>query len=209
MDLSSPISSVIPSLHGRVLGVLARAEEPLSGRTIARLLGGAGSQAGVARVLSHLVRQGIALRADRPPAALFTLNRDHVGADAIVALAGMREALFERLRERAAVLSVGPVSVAIFGSAARGDGGSDSDIDLLIVRPDAVESDDPAWVKQLVELSRASRTWSGNSSSLIEYGESELRRRARSPLLRRIRNEAITIFGMPLAELLSTSGARR
>jgi len=34
MDLSSPISSVIPSAQGAVLAVLARTDEPLSGRAV-------------------------------------------------------------------------------------------------------------------------------------------------------------------------------
>ena len=37
MDLSSPMRSVIPSAHGAVLTVLARAGEPLSGRKVAEL----------------------------------------------------------------------------------------------------------------------------------------------------------------------------
>jgi hypothetical protein len=37
MDLTNPIQSVIPSAHGAVLNVLARTDEPLSGRRIAEL----------------------------------------------------------------------------------------------------------------------------------------------------------------------------
>ena len=37
MDLTDPMQSVIPSAHGAVLSVLARTDEPLSGRRVAEL----------------------------------------------------------------------------------------------------------------------------------------------------------------------------
>jgi hypothetical protein len=40
MDLSDPVSAVIPSAHGAVRAVLARTTEPLSGRKVAVLTDG-------------------------------------------------------------------------------------------------------------------------------------------------------------------------
>ena len=57
MDLQSPISTVVPSLDGPVLQVLAQAEEGLSGRQIHKLAG-SGSVAGVRLVLQRLAATG-------------------------------------------------------------------------------------------------------------------------------------------------------
>jgi hypothetical protein len=63
------------------------------------------------------------------------LNRDHVAAPAAIALAGLRAELWKRLRENLAGWALKPVYGSVFGSAARRDGGPESDIDLLIVHP--------------------------------------------------------------------------
>ena len=76
MDLSSPISSVIPSAHGPVLAVLARTSEPLSGRRVAALTDGKVGQRRANEVLGALADAGIVLREHRPPAKLYRLNRD-------------------------------------------------------------------------------------------------------------------------------------
>lgn len=70
MDMSSPISSVIPSAHGAALAVLARAEEPLSGRAVATLTNGRFGQWRVNEVLGQLADAGLVLRESRPPAKL-------------------------------------------------------------------------------------------------------------------------------------------
>ena len=70
MDLSSPMRSVIPSAHGAV-----RTNE----------------------VLGMLADAGLVLRENRPPAKAYRLNRDHVAADAITALADQWTLLLERI----------------------------------------------------------------------------------------------------------------
>jgi len=63
------------------------------------------------------------------------LNRDHVAASAAMALAGLRTELWKRLRETLAGWTLKPMYASVFGSAARRDGGPESDIDLLLVHP--------------------------------------------------------------------------
>ncbi|MFM9112316.1 MAG: hypothetical protein ACKOPB_03520, partial [Actinomycetota bacterium] len=59
MDVSSPISSVIPGVPGVVLQILARTELPLTGNGIADLADGVVSRAGVTKALSTLVAHGL------------------------------------------------------------------------------------------------------------------------------------------------------
>ncbi len=63
------------------------------------------------------------------------LNRDHVAAPIADLLSGLRNELWKRLRDELGSWDPPPYYACIFGSAARRDGGPDSDIDLLLVRP--------------------------------------------------------------------------
>ncbi len=197
MDLSAPISSVIPSGHGAVLAVLARTQKPLSGRQVAELADGLISRSRVSEVLRDLVAAGIVLSEDHPPAKAYVLNRDHVGADAIVALAHLRTEVLERMSDHIASWSVAPARVALFGSFARGDGGVDSDIDVLVVRRGNVGEANPQWIAQLADFERAVRGWTGNSCSILEYSTAELQELADAgdPIVTSIRAEGVELSG--------------
>lgn len=174
MDLSSPISSVIPTAQGAVLAVLSRSGEPLSGRQVAALTNGRFGQWRVNEVLGQLAAAGIVLRESRPPAKLYRLNRDHVAAAGVEALANQRQELLSRIRSEVAAWVVQADAVWLFGSAARGDGDITSDIDLLVVRPVAVDEDDETWLGQIDEVSEHIALWSGNSCEVLELSRAEL-----------------------------------
>lgn len=173
MDLSNPISSIIPSGHGAVLAVLARTDRPLTGRKVAELTGGRVSQSRVSEVVRELTEAGIVLCDEHPPAKLYRLNRDHVAADAVVGLARQRERLVGRMLDGIGMWSPAPIAAWLFGSFARGEGGVRSDIDVLVVRPDAVSGDDPGWSVQIDEFTAQVTRWSGNQCCLLEYSERE------------------------------------
>lgn len=144
MDLNHPITSVIPSLEGRVLQVLARTDLPLSGSRVATSVPDA-SNAGVRVAIGRLVAQGLVLSQSAPPAVLYVANRRHLlwpGIEQLVVAAdGAMRALFDLaatvVREELGEDEAEHTSVALFGSTARGDNRSDSDIDLLLVTRDA------------------------------------------------------------------------
>ena len=70
------------------------------------------------------------------------LNREHLAAPVAEALAGLRLGLWKRMRSTLSSWNPKPVYGCVFGSAARGDGGTQSDVDVLLVRaPVAAESD--------------------------------------------------------------------
>jgi predicted nucleotidyltransferase len=121
-----------------------------------------------------------------------------------VLLAGLRLDLWERFRSELRSWKVPPLYAAVFGSAARGDGGVDSDIDLLVVhqvfpgekRPKSVRSDirtqvadaagavtlsatdrdsDKRWESQLADLHDRVERWTGNPLQIVDLSFYEWR----------------------------------
>jgi hypothetical protein len=94
-----------------------------------------GSEIGVRKAVARLVNQGILFATQMGRNVVHELNRDHLAAPAADVLAGIRSELWRRLREALTDWEVRPVYACVFGSAARRDGGSESDIDLMVVHP--------------------------------------------------------------------------
>lgn len=173
MDLSDPISSVIPSSHGPVLEVLARTDVPLSGRTVASLTRGRVSQKQTNLTLRALVASGLVLQEAHPPANLYRLNRDHVAAGAVVSLASLRDLLLGRMRAALGAWGLAPEAAWLFGSLARGAGDVSSDVDVLVLRSDDVADEDSDWVRQVDTFSDDVRRWSGNECTIVDYTRAE------------------------------------
>lgn len=202
MDVAFPHSVVSPTLEADVLIVLAGTTRPLTGREVARLAR-RGTQPAIAAALNRLVHQGLVVREEAGDAFLHTLNRAHLATPAVLVLAGLRTELFERLRTVVGEWELQPVSAAVFGSAARGDGDADSDIDILIVRPGKVDEEDEGWRTQLSRLADAVHAWTGNRTSLIEVAEPDVPGLLddEPAVLERVRVDAIPLVGTPPARL--------
>lgn len=208
MNLSSPITSVIPGAKGEVLGILARTSEELTGNTIAALGDARVSQTGANKALKKLVEDGLVLSRPAGKAILYSLNRDHVAAGPIIALSELRSMLLSRITELVTLWECQPVAVALFGSAARGQGASSSDIDVLVIRPDAIDQEHSGWATQLMELAVGVRRWSGNACEVLEYAKQEFAALVQSgdALVDNLRRDAIGLVGTSPKEL--TRGAR-
>src|SRR5205823_6332898 len=118
MDFSRPVSALIPGSTGQILDVLVSSSEELNLTTLADLAGVSSSQA--TRVLPRLVALGVISRHDVPPSSLFSLNREHIAAKPLIDLLATRDRLADVLGDLAACIEPPPVSITLFGSAARG-----------------------------------------------------------------------------------------
>ena len=203
MNLSHPYKSVSPALDGEVLNVLTYTDLPLTGRDIARLAGRK-SHSGVQSVLRRLVHEGIVHRQEAGSSLLFRLNREHVAAPAIESLAGIRGELISRITMLVETWSPSPVHVSLFGSFARGDGTSESDIDVFVVRPEGVNDDEPNWVEQVDHLRTAIQRWTGNVVDISEVSAADLSRLAhdRPPIVANLLDDSVTVAGVGVSELL-------
>jgi predicted nucleotidyltransferase len=204
MNLSRPYTALMGgALQGEVLSVLAGTTRPLTGRQIARLASH-GSDRGLRLALNRLAEQGLVDAFDAPPSVLYSLNRDHIAAPIALELADLRAELFRRLRTAIAEWQMPAVHASMFGSAARGAGDASSDIDLLVVRPQNVGSEDPTWRGQLHDLTVAVERWTGNHAGISEVGEEEISELAskRPPVVEELERDAITLAGPEARHLL-------
>ncbi len=207
MDLSRPWAPIRSPIDMEVLSVLCGTTRQLTGREVARLVR-AGSQPAVNASLRRLSEEGLVHADEAGNAYLYTLNRDHLAAPAVQLLADIWPELLRRLRNEIAHWQIAPVHLSIFGSAARGEGDTASDIDIFVVRPRDVLDDDPRWREQLDDLSDHVLAWTGNHVGLSEVSERDVRRlrRERPPVVGELSRDAISIAGSEPAELF---GGRR
>ena len=196
VDLSFPYTVALSKTDGAVLSVLAGTTRPLGGREVARLAGV--SQNGAWRALRRLVDQGVVV--EQPAGGrslLYTLNRDHVAAEPIITLTRLQSVLIERVKQHLAGWEVQAIHASIFGSAARGDGDTGSDIDILVVRPRDVDDEDERWRSQIDSLGTAVHSWTGNHAGIAELAERDLARlrRERPPVIEDVSADGITLMG--------------
>lgn len=210
MDVSKPFNALIPGVDSAVLSALSQTTRPRTGREIARVADR--SPNGVRTVLERLVEQGLVDRERAGSAFVYTLNRKHLAAPAVEILANMRPGLFERLRQEIGGWDKAPVHASLFGSAARGDGDSASDIDLFLVRPEGVDDEDAIWRAQVDGLAEGVRRWTGNHAGIAELSKGQLgsMRKRRPPILRELDADAITLAGPDVGAILrgETDGAK-
>lgn len=191
MNLGSPILVIAPTVRGALLQALARLEQPVTRRQLAATAGVAPGNA--SSVVGELIQTGLVLETVAGRSSMVSLNRNHLAAGPVMALAGLRGELIRRLRVR---LSRWPDlhGAWLFGSVARGDSDSDSDIDLLIVA-DKLQS--PDLHERLSDLHADVRSWTGNDLQLVEHSAPSWRKlvRAKNPLVEQIRLDGITLAG--------------
>lgn len=188
---------VVPSSHGPVLRVLVQVGGPLSGRRVAELTEPPVPPAQVTNVLRALATSGLVDTTPARRAILYLINRDHLLYNAVLGLATARQRLWSRMEQHVAGWHRHPEAVVVFGSAARGDGDAASDIDVLVVRPDDVDDDDPTWLADLEDFDAAATRWTGNAVDILTYSPRELRALAQlgERLLAEIRRDGRFIVG--------------
>lgn len=206
MDVSHPFTALMPTLDSAVLTVLARTTRPQTGREVALAAGR--SPSGVRPVLDRLAEQGLVDSESMGRAFVYTLNREHLAAPAVEALADLRSALVNRLRQEIAAWTIAPSHASLFGSAARGDGDAASDVDLFVVRPEKIGAEDATWRAQLDGLAEGVKRWTGNYAGIAELSTDQLAtlRKRRPPVLKDLDADAITLSGPDVGALLRGEG---
>jgi predicted nucleotidyltransferase len=134
VDLEDPTRCIAPTLDTAILAVLAATGRPL---TVSEIAGQAsrGSEIGIRRSIGRLVEQGIVKSTEMGRNRVHELNAEHVAAPIAILLADLRLQLWKRMRKELGAWNPKPTFACVFGSAARREGSSASDIDVLLVHP--------------------------------------------------------------------------
>lgn len=174
MRLQNPFAAVSTTgLDSQVLMVLARTEQYLSVHQVHQLLPEGGSPQGVRKSVIRLVEQGVVLERVTGRSFAYALNRDHVLAAAVLQIANAKSELFFRMAQLISEWTAQPLTVKIFGSAARNEMRADSDIDLLVVMSDSAS--DEAVDDSVRRLTDHVALWTGNDVRPLVYRSSEVR----------------------------------
>jgi hypothetical protein len=209
VDLSNPVSTIIPKLDGSIYRVLARTTAPLTGARVAALAGKA-SYPGILTALSRLVHQGTVLVERAGSSYMYRANREHILWPAIEQAVAAADSVLPTLTQRLSQLideHLGTndsrhCTLAIFGSVARETSTVDSDLDLVAVFPDHIPDEKRAEFVDALGVS--TRRWTGNSCNVYAVSASRIRElvRAMDPIVESWRSDAVTFHGVDLRSRL-------
>lgn len=190
MDLSAPIADLVPGHRGAILAALVRLRRPVTGRELAAQA--AVPPATARRIVDDLAEAGLVHLRPCGRAINVELNRDHLAAPALEQLVALRAGLIERLRAEIAAWSEPAAAAWLLGSAARGDGNRQSDVDAVVV---ARRKPTAPWEEQIGALAQFIYELTGNPAQVIDYGPTEFRDlvRVSNPLLRSLRLEGVEL----------------
>jgi DNA-binding transcriptional ArsR family regulator len=203
VDVGRPASLILPAGTEAVLRVLAGSDAPLGVREVARVAGVSANRA--SQVLSDLAEHGVVLVDEHGAGRLCRLNRAHLATGPLLALAGLRAGLIDLLRSEVGSWARRPVHVSLFGSAARGDGTTRSDLDLLVVRPDhGSDAEDEHWEQQLFDSGERILAATGNQAAWFVTTPADIRRAvgADEPIIAPWRRDGVLLAGRRLGVLL-------
>jgi predicted nucleotidyltransferase len=186
MLFSQPFGGIIPGARGAVLAVLLRTGIPLTGRQVHRLVSHDHSLSAVQEALKALAKLGLVETQTIGRASVHTINEGHAAVPALRELVDPVSAL----RETVGAVTGGDASaVILFGSIARGEATSDSDIDLAVIAR-------RNWNKR-VELEDSVRTRLGSNCDVLVFTAAEFDRFAAAgePVVTDILRDGIALIG--------------
>ncbi len=205
MDFQRPVEVVIPGTTGRLLAALARIEAELPISTLASIAGVGRTRA--SGIVADLHRLGLVDRREIGRTTMVALARDNAAGELIDRLGHLRTTVLDRLRSLAAEIDPPPMTLAVFGSFARGEADADSDVDMLAVRsPDAGPE---TWSSAISAFAGRARRITGNPVHVLDYDLDGFRRKAaaRAKVGRdfwtAVRRDAIVLAGAELKDLLA------
>lgn len=193
MRLQNPFAAVSTTgLDSQILTVLARTEQYLTVQQIHSLLPEAGSLAGVRHPVARLVDHGTVTERKAGRTTAYALNRKHLLIGPILQIANAKQELLDRAAHQISQWQIQPLIVQLFGSAARNEMDTDSDVDLFLVMPDEASPDEVDM--QVDELAEQMSLWTGNDVRPLLYFAYEI---TPASIFDSILNEGVHIYGDP------------
>lgn len=203
MDLNEPLASLTGTNDASALRVLARTSSELTGRRIAKLA--EGNAASIRNALIRLAAVGLVHSRQEPHATYYSANRDHLLWPAIEIGLSARVRLEAEIAQFVREHEADVVTLALYGSVARGDARPGSDIDLLVV----FANDERRDVRDtfINECQTYVHRLAGNPVQIYDLELDELHRHmaANDPIVVSWSHEAITLIGTPINTILQSA----
>ena len=206
MNLSRPLENLLGVNAARILRRLALVNDDLTGRRIAELAEVPNASASL--VFADLVGIGLVFAKDAGRSRLYRLNRKHVLWQPIEDLlasttrieAALASIVLARVGEKA--------TLALYGSFVRGEAGTASDIDVLIVWDESIDTD--ARYEMMVAMHEEITLMTGNQLDIVDLSEVDLQRMidAADPLVQSWREDSRTLVGKDLRSRLMAGAIR-
>lgn len=187
MLFDQPFGGLFSGARGAVLAVLLRTGTPLTGRQVHAMTQGGQSLWSVQQTLADLANLGIVNIEPVGRAHLHSINERHYAVGPLRALMDPFSILREVVRHE-----VGDAvhAVILFGSVARGEATSESDVDLAVIA-------DLGWSGR-VELEDAVHSQLGVGCDVLVFTPDEFVRFARTgeePVVQEILADGVTLVG--------------
>jgi predicted nucleotidyltransferase len=186
VDFTQPFGGIIPGARGAVLAVLLRAGEALTGRQVHGLVSDRFSLWSVQEALKALSHLGIVENRTVGRATVHSIDEDHSAVAPLRALSDPIAALTSTVR---ATIDSSVDAVLVFGSIARGEAHSDSDIDLAVIAASG-------WDRR-AELQDAVQRSMGNECDVLVFSPEEFQQLAHDaePVVADILRDGIALVG--------------
>lgn len=197
MLLPHPLSGLFTDSRARVLDVLLGATDPLSGREIATRAGIAPTTASDA--LESLYEAGFVQVRPSGRAHLWSITEEHALVRMLRAWTADVDAEARRIVEEA--LGEAPAALVVFGSTARADDTTDSDVDLLLIAADVARR--RRYRERSASIARRLRLLLGRPVDVVVLDAEDLRNRAGSSFVSNVVSDGRLLAGSPVAELIA------
>lgn len=138
MDFVNPVEALVPGVRGKILAACLRSDESLTMRALARLAGVSANQA--ALVIDQLDDLGLVQRQAAGRSLMVSLVDESPAVASLRRVANLRSETLQLWQERARQLDPAPASMVVYGSWARGEARSNSDIDVMIIIPAGLDA---------------------------------------------------------------------
>lgn len=207
MNTGEPTDIVLPRATAAVFRVLVGADASFSIRQLARIAGVSAPRA--VEIVNRASERGLILVEQGGRSRMCRFNREHLAAGAVIELVTIRERMLRAIEDEIASWKIAPLHASLFGSAARGEGGTNSDLDLLLVRPTDEPEDD--WEEQKYTSGVRLTAKIGNPVSWFDISMTELRRsmRASEPIIAQWKKDSICLSGPSLPDLIRQMRGKR
>ena len=183
MEFTSPLATVTPTVDGDVLAILARSDDWFTTTLLQEQIP-TRSVPGIRNVLIRLGEQGIVQSMIVGRVHQYRLNRQHLAAESIIALARLRDAFIDRAAAAMGAWHEPPLFAALCPS-------SEPRLCIVAITPRRVHQQ--IWNDQVSEFEGAARLWTGNDVTVIPVGEDAVGEA--STLLDEVAREGIAIVG--------------